>query len=358
MIDWLRSLFFGSGKAAVAPATQEAVHAPAASAARAMRPPRFAADDVSALQRYQIDFMFSSWLFETEQQTEIFTNRNEDAVLAALDEVVNSKDSGAHMVHRMPGVIPHLLQSLRNPEFDGVELARRISHDVVLVAEVLRLANSVAFRPGKPIEGIDHAILVLGQNGLRQLISGVAFRPIINLHSGAFTYNLAPRLWAQSEQCAFACNLLAQNSPADPLDAFLAGLVQNVGLTVSLRIIDRISDGRQPIGSPTFCNELAAKARILTGNIGREWRFPEAVTTAIREQESDEKLARLSAIGKILWMGDYLSKIDILVRRGRLKQDDPTVVEGLSDNEIDCLEKLAAVDEKDWLSASAAQRSR
>ena len=355
MFDWLRGLFFGSGNPAVASRPQDA--APAAPG-RTLRPPRFAADDVSAMQRYQVDFMFSSWLFESEHQTEIFTNRNEDMILAALDEVVTSKDSGAHMVHRMPGVIPHLLQSLRNPEFNGAELARKISHDVVLVAEVLRLANSVAFRPGTPIEGIDHAILVLGQNGLRQLISGVAFRPIINLNSGAFTRNLAPRLWAQSEQCAFACNMLAQGAQddaTDPLDSFLAGLVQNVGLTVSLRIIDKISDGRQPVGSPTFCNELAARARILTGNIGREWYFPDSVMLAIREQEADEKLARLSPIGKILWMGDYLSKIDILVRRGRLEADDPKVVEGLSDKEIDCLEALAAVDEKDWLSASAAK---
>ncbi|WP_292932369.1 HDOD domain-containing protein [Noviherbaspirillum sp.] len=353
MIDWIRRLFSDSGKQAAAPQAA-AIAVPAVK----KRTVRFAADDVTSMQRYQVDFMFSSWLFESEDQTEIFTNRNEDTILAALQEVVNSKDSGAHMVHRMPGVIPQLLQSLRNPEFDGVDLARRISHDVVLVAEVLRLANSVAFRPGTPIDGIDHAILVLGQNGLRQLISGVAFRPIINLNSGAFTKNLAPRLWAQSEQCAFACNMLAQDESADPLDAFLAGLVQNVGLTVSLRIIDKISDLRQPIGSPTFCNELATQGRILTGNIGREWHFPDAVMTAIREQEADEKLARLSPVGKILWMGDYLSKIDILARRGRLDIEDPRVLEGLSDKEIDCLRKLAEVDERDWLSAAVAAKSR
>jgi len=314
--------------------------------------PHFAADDVSSMQRNQIDFIFSSWLFEAENHPDVFTNKNEDTILAALDEVVNSADSGAHMVHRMPGVIPQLLQSLRNPHFDGTELARKISHDVVMVAEVLHLANSVAYSPGTPIESIDHAILVLGENGLRQLISGVAFRPIINLNSGGFTKKLAPRLWTQSERCAFACHLLAEDSGVDPLDAFLAGLVQNVGLTVSLRVIDKISDGKQPVGSPTFCNALADYGRTLTGNIGREWHFPETVMTAIGEQQVENMLAKLSSAGKILWMGDYLSKLDILARHNRLDADDPKVLEGLSEKEIACLSRLASSEERDWVGAT------
>lgn len=355
MLDWLRRLFSDSSKPAAPPRPPDGA---AGKSLSASLPPKrvqhFAADDVSSIQRYQVDFVFSSWLFETEDQPEIFTNRNEDTILAALDEVVNSRDSGAHMVHRMPGVIPQLLQSLRNPEFDGAELARTISHDVVLVAEVLRLANSVTYSPGSAITSIDHAILVLGQNGLRQLISGVAFRPIVNLNSGNFTRKLAPRLWAQSEQCAFACHLLAQDKTVDQLDAFLAGLVQNVGLTVSLRIIDKLSDGKQPIGSPTFCNALAAYGRTLTGNIGREWHFPDSVMTAIGEQESDNKLASLSPVGKVLWMGDYVSKMNILARHGRLDTNDSRILAGLSEKEIDCVRELASVEERNWASAASA----
>ena len=353
MFDWLRRLFTDANPASTSQPQRQ--QAPAVKpAAVQKRVAHFAADDVSSMQRNQVDFIFSSWLFEAENHPDVFTNKNEDTILAALDEVVSSADSGAHMVHRLPGVIPHLLQSLRNSDFDGAELARKISHDVVMVAEVLRLANSVAYNPGTPIESIDHAILVLGQNGLRQLISGVAFRPIINLNSGAFTKKLAPRLWAQSERCAFACHFLAQESTVDPLDAFLAGLVQNVGLTVSLRIIDKVSDGRQPVGSPTFCNALADYGRTLTGNIGREWHFPDTVMIAIREQEADNKLVKLSPTGKILWMGDYLSKLDILARNGHLDADDPKILEGLSDTEIACIRELASSEERDWVAAASS----
>jgi hypothetical protein len=306
------------------------------------------------MQRDQMDFIFASWLFEAESHPDIFTNGNEDAILAALDGVVKSNQAGAHLVRRMPGVIPQLLQTLRTGDFSGAELARKISHDVVLVAEVLRLANSAAYNPGKPITSIDHAVLVLGQDGLRQLITGVAFKPIINLNSGSFTRMVAPRLWAQSERCAIANRLLARDEGVDPLDVFLAGLVQNVGITVSLRVIDQLSDGRQPIGSPTFCNALVAFGRTLAFNIGREWHFPESVTDAISEQGDGSKLGGLSPVGNILLTGDYLSKADILRRHGRLDPDDGRVLAGLTDKEIECFRQLGEVEEREWASLTAA----
>jgi HD-like signal output (HDOD) protein len=343
MLNWIKQLFQDNdnSRTPVAPAAQqpEALISPKAAPGISTVPWR---------QRDQVDYVFSSWLFEAEQDPDVFTNRNEDNILAAIDETVKSVESGAHLVRRMPGVIPQLLQSLRNPEFSSAEVASTIESDVVLVAEVLRMANSAAYNPGTPIGGIDHAVLVLGQNGLRQLITGVAFKPIINLKSGAFTRMVAPRLWLQSERCGFACRTLARDEPVDPLDAFLVGLIQNIGLTVSLRVIDKISDGRLPVGSPTFCNALAAHGRTLAVNIAREWHFPESVVNAIREQGSDPRDSKVSPVGRILLMGDYLSKIDILARHQRMNRDDKLLTEDLSDKELACMEELALQDDQDW----------
>lgn len=348
MFDWFLRIFSDPKKAAPAlPERQPATGTPPA------RTRRFASDSVSTMQRNRVDFMFSSWLFEAEERSEIFTNPTEDAILVALDEVVKSDRAGAHLVRRMPGVIPQLLQSLRNPDFSGAEVSRNISHDLVLVAEVLRLANSVAYSHGKSVTSVDHAVLVLGQNGLRQLVTSVAFKPIINLHSGSFTRRLAPRLWSQSERCAIASHVLAQGRTVDPLDAFLAGLIQNIGLTVSLRVIDKMTEGRQPVGSPTFCNALASHGRTLACNIGREWHFPDSVTLAIGEQETSDRQSQLSAVGRILSMGDYLSKIDILIRHGRINGDDPEVLDGLSEKELACLKELAELEERDWVALAS-----
>ncbi|HYD60827.1 MAG TPA: HDOD domain-containing protein [Noviherbaspirillum sp.] len=354
MFNWLfRLLSSSSDNKPAAPAPARAAVAPPAPAPKVQNIVTHAA---LSTQRDQMDFVFSSWLFEAENHPDVFTNGNEDAILAALDATVKSGESGAHMVRRMPGVIPQLLQSLRNSDFAGAELARTISHDVVLVAEVLRMANSAAYNPGAPITSIDHAILILGQNGLRQLITGVAFKPIIDLKSGNFTRMVAPRLWAQSERCASACALLAKSESVDPLDAFLAGLIHNVGLTVSLRVIDKISDGRQPVGSPTFCNALAAYGRSLTVNIAREWHFPDAVTTAIAEQDDKTPGKNISSLGRVLMMADHLSKIDTLSRHGQADANGVRVQEDLTEKEIDCLRWLAAEKERDWIAITSARQ--
>lgn len=346
MLDWLRRLF------ASPPAPPPAPSAPKAAAPRV---PAFSDDWVTPMQRDQVDFMFSSWLFETESYADVFANPAEKAILAELEGVVRSQEAGAHLLRRLPGVIPQLLQSLRNGEFAGPELARKIAGDLVLVTEVLRMANSVAYNPGNPITSVEHAILVLGQDGLRRLITSVAFKPIIDLRSGNFTRMLAPRLWDQSERCALANRLLVQESGVDPLDAFLAGLISNVGLTVSLRVIDRMSDPRHPVGSPTFCNALTSIGRDLAVAIGADWHFPPAMMQAIREQGEALPAASLSPLGRILFMGDYLSKMDILARHARIDRDDPHMLAGLNGAEIECLHKLGEVEVREWLPAGTRQ---
>jgi HD-like signal output (HDOD) protein len=345
MFAWLRHLFSASD-AGPAPAPTN-VAAPA-------RKAYFADDWVTSMQRDQIDFMFAGRLFEAEQHTEVFTNSVENAIIEALEEVVQSNEAGAHLLRRLPGVIPQLLQSLRSGDFSGPELARKISTDLVLVAEVLRLANSVAYSPGKTITSVDHAILILGQDGLRQLITSVAFKPIIDLRSGSFTRMVAPRLWEQSERCALANRLLSTGQNVDPLQTFLAGLIHNIGLTVSLRVIDRMADPGRPVGSPTFCNALAGLGRTLAYNIGSDWHFPDSVMSAIREQGDNKPFSALSPVGKILFMGDYLSKMDILARHRRLDIAQPQTLAGLTTRELECLGQLAQVEERDWLASITA----
>ncbi|HYD78548.1 MAG TPA: HDOD domain-containing protein [Paucimonas sp.] len=340
MYTWLRRLF--SHPAPAAPARPVPAPAPEESAPAAAAPPCPPSKPsmLSALQRADVNGNFTNWLFDDRNEAESFTNPLENSILAALTDILNSKQSGANLVRRMPGVIPQLLQKLRSDDFSGAELARMISHDLVLVAGVVRLANSAFYNRNKPITSIEQAILVLGQTGLRQLITSVAFKPIIDLHSGHFTKMMAPRLWDQSEKCAIANRHLSEGAGIEPFDAFLAGLAQNVGLIVSLRVIDQMAGESDAVGSESFCNALIRCTHGLSCSIAREWRFPAAVPTAIEEAGSNKKFTELSPMGRILVVGDYLSKVDILIRQKRLNPDDARLVKGLSERETHCLQLL------------------
>ncbi|HEY8099377.1 MAG TPA: HDOD domain-containing protein [Burkholderiaceae bacterium] len=297
-------------------------------------------------QRDDVSANYHNWLFANDN-SDLDASQVEKEILDSLERIVKSNQSGANLVRRMPGLVPQLLQSLRSENFSVGDLSRKISNDVVLVAAILRLANSSYYNPLQPITSIEHSVMVLGQNGLRQLITSVAFKPIIDMNSGDFTKLVAPRIWDQSARCAIANRMLAADEAVDPFEAFLAGLIQNVGLIVSLRIMDQISNGKGPIGSETFCTYLFRHARFLSCSIGKEWKFPDSVITAIEEQGKVFDTAKMSPIGRILSLGDYLSKVKVLVENDRLTEGDPRLLKNLSEKAISCYGELNPLEEYD-----------
>jgi HD-like signal output (HDOD) protein len=287
-----------------------------------------------------IDAIFCRWLIGCNSSSTTGPGILEKTILDALDALSKSKLAGANLVPRVPAIIPQLLKSLRDEHISAGELSHQIAHDVILIAEVIREANSPYYHPAKPITNLENAVLILGQNGLRLLIARVAFRPIINMQSGHFTNLAAPHIWTQSEKCADTCSRLATEMKADPFVAFLAGLVQNVGMIVAFRLIDRLYDGNALPGSDEFCRALTVHARVLSALIGRQWDFPEEVVNAIENMSKGLSDSDKAPLHEILSISDRVSKIRLLVDNNLLGQDQEPVLNGLSDTALRCFSQL------------------
>ena len=330
MFKWLQRIINGPADNAPAqPSPPVRTHpAPVAGAAAAAVPGK---RPVSFDQVDRVNNAYDSWLFERADDSGLDLSPLESQVLDALAVIVSSQQSGAALVRRMPGLIPQLLQSLRSDSFSGAALSRTISSDVVLVAAVVRLANASYQGTANSITSVEHAVMLIGQEGLRQLITSVAFRPIIDMNSGHYTRTLAPRLWEHAERCAGANRAVAEELGIEPFEAFLAGLVQNVGLIVTLRVMDQVARNDASLGSELFCAQLVRDARALSCSIGREWKFPDAVTRALAEQSGVQKGAQLSPLGQLLMLTDYLGKVRELIEHGRLGHADPSLLAGLPD---------------------------
>lgn len=332
MFRWLQRLFSGPAAAQPQPA---ALPVPDVAGAPVTDPPAHAAPPpaqatasvVSFEQLERIHGAWNAWLFDRAGGGLELLDA-EARVLDALAAIVASQHSGAALVRRMPGLVPQLLQSLRSETFSGSALSRTIASDPVLVAAVVRLANSCYRSTGQSIASVEQAVILIGQEGLRQLITTVAFRPIIDVRSGFYTRRLAPQLWAHSERCALAAHGAAGGG-VEPFDAFLAGLLQNVGMIVSLRIMDQVAQDGERLGSDVFLAQLARDTRRLCASIAREWHFPETVSTALLEQGELRRGAAVSPLGRLLRVTDYLGKVRMLVEQGLLDEGDATLFAGL-----------------------------
>jgi HD-like signal output (HDOD) protein len=304
------------------------------------KPARSAGPPVPFELRDRVGNAWNTWLFERADEGGLELNPHETQVLEALAAVLSSQQSGAALVRRMPGLIPQLLQSLRSESFSGSALSRTISSDVVLVAAVIRLANSCYQGTGATVTSVEQAVILIGQEGLRQLITTVAFRPIIDVHSGFYVRRLAPILWEHSERCARAARSMAPGLGIEPFDAFLAALLQNVGLTVALRTMDQATAGEPQLGSGVFWAQLGRDTRRLSINIAREWNFPDSVVQALAEQDGMRKGAVMSPLGRLLMLTDYLGKVGMLVEQGLVEDGDAGLMAGLPAEAAACYELL------------------
>jgi HD-like signal output (HDOD) protein len=324
MINWITRWFKGS-EAAQGAGQERAPAAPVAGAA-------IATPSATEIPAIDLSLLFYRYL-AGGPSTEV-PAATEQLILDEFSRLAASPRDGADLVPRVPAVIPQLLRSLRDDAMSGADLSRQLAQDVVLVAEVIREANSPYYSPAAPVRTIEGAVMLLGQNGMRMLLARVAFRPIISMQTGRFAHQCAPLVWRQSESCALAASLSAPAAGANVFEAYLAGLLHHVGLIVALRLIDQIYNGASLPRSAHFCARLLADARRLSAGIATLWEFPPSVAAAIADADADAP----SGLAGVLAAADRLAMLRLLVDAGQL---DPALLPTLaSAGELSILEQL------------------
>ena len=323
MGTWFRRLF-----GAADPPRAESPGSPAPAAATPPTPgPRAAFD---------FDVAFCQWLFDTDPLAEPAPSEVERHLLVSLDSAATDQRL-ATRVPRVPAIVPQLLQMLRDPARSASDVARHVSQDPVLVASVLRTANSPWYGAGRTIESVDQAVLTLGHDGMRQLVAAVAFKPLINVQSGRFTRPGAPRVWEQTERAGVACRLLAPSAGASAFEAYLVMLLINVGTIVALRVLDEGLPEGGAVGSRSFCTRFVVAVRDLAMQIGRQWDFPAQLASALAR---DAESAR-APLAVLVNACSVVSRMRMLVDAGRWARDDAVVAFGNDHRIAACFDALA-----------------
>ncbi len=180
----------------------------------------------------------------------------------------------ADLVPRLSGTLPKLLSSLKeNPP--AAQLARQVSADPQLLSGVMKVANSPAFRVRKErIDNIEHAVVILGDRNLRDVIASVTFRPILCVDSmSLIDADLAKNMWEDAIDCASECRKV--DSDKDGFALYLCGMTHAVGLTAVLRyLFDKAPAMTGPL-SRTFAREVNALYPKISSVMARQWELPE-----------------------------------------------------------------------------------
>jgi HD-like signal output (HDOD) protein len=297
--------------------------------------------ELPPVELINVDNLFFPWLLGAGQVTAEALNEAESRVLRVLKRSADADDASvADLVPRIPSIVPLLLRSLRDPNISNSELAAQTLQDAVLVAAVLKQMNSSYFRRATPVKTIEDALALIGQNGLRMLVASVAFKPLFNADLGRVTTLGAPRTWELADPYGAASRYLARRRQVDEFEVFLAGLLQNVGIVVALRLMDRAGVAAEgELRSLAFYGSFVHYTRRLARLVGRHWEFPERAIAAIGQEGPETE----TVLARVLHVADRTTKIHTLVNHQVLR---PELADACLEDEdaAECYRILAAAE--------------
>jgi len=209
-----------------------------------------------------------------------------DAIDGALAQPALPPD----LLPRAASVIPQLLALMRQSDLPVPALVQRIAKDVLLSAEVLRLASSPYYRSQGAVGDLGQAIVLIGESGLQSVIAKVVLKPIYEASAGGLSARAAQPLWEFSEATADSASHEAQAAGLAAFDGYLAGLLHGAGWTATLRLIDRAGAELPGPLSSAFAAACEERAHRLFGRTAERWN----ITPAFRAFAADACLHRLA----------------------------------------------------------------
>lgn len=232
-----------------------------------------------------------------------------------LDRVrnrVSVVDSRRKLVPRLPSVIPRLMRSLRDPDASVKDFVDIINKDPTMSASVLQLANSVYFnRNCQRIADIELAVVNLGVEGLRSVLSAAVMQPIIQRRSAYFN-EFGHKLWRHSLCCAAACEILARQRQLIPFQAYLLGLVHDVGkITIFSELCKQLqaSGVKNAPGYELFAPLMSSLSAPLSLWIARDWELPDPICVALEQQIDLKPGAMVDRYGLLLFQANLVCEV-------------------------------------------------
>jgi len=213
---------------------------------------------------------------------------------------------------RLPAVLPQLLHALKNDNVAGAELAKLVGRDPMLVGEVMRVSRSIYYRTLHSIQSLQHAVVLLGQDGLRRVATQHMMKPILQASAGVHGLVAGQRLWDHAERCAHASAFLGKYAGCDPFEAYLAGIVCNTGTGAMIHLLGMEEVAAPEALSAAFLDGCAQVAAQLTLRAARHWELPSNVILALQEFAQTEPQSTATALGKTLHAAHVLATAQLL----------------------------------------------
>jgi putative nucleotidyltransferase with HDIG domain len=193
----------------------------------------------------------------------------------------------------LPAIAMELNTMMQDSDTSVQQLKQTLEKDQAIVPKILKLVNSSFFGLQSKISNIDHAIVLLGFNPIRNAIVSVSIIEAFANKNALKNFDIT-EFWTHSVAVAVLSKYLAvQIDYRSPEDAFTAGLLHDIGKLVMLQFFQ---DLFQTVWTSAQKNNLsfynAEKKELPTTHthigayLAGKWKLPASLTDAIRYHHS------------------------------------------------------------------------
>jgi len=165
----------------------------------------------------------------------------------------------------------------RENRLDAQGICELLEQDPTLVSEVLRMANSSFFSGLSEVRTLRDACVRLGGRQIASIVFSISQKRLYSASAGPFRDRLAT-LWQHASSVSMAARWLALRARQAKLsdEAFVAGLLHDVGKLSLLRIIEQISraEGQVP-GAQAIDEAIAGLNRQHGAELLQLWNVPQ-----------------------------------------------------------------------------------
>ncbi|MCD6297513.1 MAG: HDOD domain-containing protein [Deltaproteobacteria bacterium] len=142
-----------------------------------------------------------------------------------IDRIINSVGE----LPTLPTVYMKLSQLLNVQDPSIRMISDIISEDQAVAAMVLKIVNSTAYGFYNKIGDLQHAVVILGLNEIKNLVLATSMYKVVNEFKSSNAFDMQ-EFWKHSIGCAISARVLAETAYLkNPEDVFTGGLLHDIG---------------------------------------------------------------------------------------------------------------------------------
>jgi HD-like signal output (HDOD) protein len=181
----------------------------------------------------------------------------------------------------LPEITLKIIELVENPRSTAQDLNKLISNDPALVSRILKVVNSAFYGLPGQIGSINRAIVLLGLNAVKNIVIAASLTKLFR--GGRISPQFSAKdLWAHSIAVGvFSKMIVTRLNNALPDEAFLGGLIHDIGILVELQAFREplVEIAERATGEAVRYIDLETQVigvdhQALGAGLTTKWKFP------------------------------------------------------------------------------------